>query len=123
MPSRRRRFLVLAILGAAVAMPVVVWLLWPRPSAITRENAERIQLDMTLTEVEAILGGPPRDETGGWRIPSRQHVARRPDAEWIGPQCAVCVNLHEGRVTLAYPLDVIEPDENPLDRLRRWFGL
>jgi hypothetical protein len=63
--TRRTRRLVLLTLpaGPAVAL-VAAWLLWPR-TAITRENAARIQLGMTLAEVEEILGGPARDESGG----------------------------------------------------------
>jgi hypothetical protein len=64
MPSRRLRLLVLVVVGAVAAVAIGVWLLWPR-TALTRENAAKIQVGMTLTEVEAILGGPARDESGG----------------------------------------------------------
>jgi hypothetical protein len=67
MTKRKHRLLLLS-LPALVALTVGAWLLWPR-SAITRENAEKIQSGMTPAEVEAILGGPPRDESrGGWPI-------------------------------------------------------
>jgi hypothetical protein len=59
MPSRRR-LLLLAVVGVA-ALALGGWLLWPR-TAITRDNAERIQVGMNLAEVEAILGGPARDQ-------------------------------------------------------------
>src|SRR6266566_3187740 len=62
MTTRRRLFL----FGLLVALLVVgagVWLLWPR-TAITRENAAKIEVGMTLGEVEAILGGPPRNDVG-----------------------------------------------------------
>jgi hypothetical protein len=59
----RRRFLFLSLAAAVVALAIGVWLLWPR-TAITRENAEKIRLGMTLAEVEAILGGPPGNYTG-----------------------------------------------------------
>jgi len=38
--------------------------LWP-PTAITPENAAKIEKGMTLTDVETILGGPARDESAG----------------------------------------------------------
>jgi hypothetical protein len=63
---RRTRHLPLIALTAAAAIGfLVAWVLWPR-TAITRENYERIHVGMTRAEVEAILGGPARDETGGW---------------------------------------------------------
>ena len=40
---------------ALVLLGVAIWVLWPRSSAITRENAARIELGMTVAEVEAIL--------------------------------------------------------------------
>jgi hypothetical protein len=58
----RRRLLILAVAGTVVMLAVGAWLFWPR-TAITRENAAKIQRGMTLAEVEAILGGPARDET------------------------------------------------------------
>jgi hypothetical protein len=59
--TRTRRLLLFAVpAGLAVAL-IAAWLLWPR-TAITRENAEKIQVGMTLAEVEAILGGPARDD-------------------------------------------------------------
>src|ERR1700722_14500609 len=71
MPARtatmtRRRVLLIGLLAATVALGVCEWMLWPRPpSAITRANAAKITEGMTLAEVEAILGGPPRDESTG----------------------------------------------------------
>jgi hypothetical protein len=71
-------------------------------SAITRENAAKIQHGMTLEEVEAILGGPEREnpwvaETVFW--PSRTLLVvcdRR--AEWISREAAIAVGFRDGRV-------------------------
>jgi hypothetical protein len=60
MTTRHR--LLLPSLLACLAMLAVV--LWPR-TAITRENAAKIQAGMTLPEVAALLGGPARDEGMG----------------------------------------------------------
>lgn len=60
----RRRILVFALLASLLAMGQAVMLLWPQ-SAITRENAAKIQVGMTLSEVEMILGGSARDESTG----------------------------------------------------------
>jgi hypothetical protein len=58
----RRRVLLLGSV-AVVAALVVTWWALPRPSAIHQENAAKVKEGMTLAEVEAILGGPPRDES------------------------------------------------------------
>jgi len=62
--TRRRRLSLFGLPVALVALGVAGWLLLPR-TAITRENAAKIQEGMTLAEVEAILGGPARDDTTG----------------------------------------------------------
>ncbi len=40
-------------------------MVWRRPSAINRENEERIQEGMSWDELSVILGGPPRDVSTG----------------------------------------------------------
>src|SRR5262245_11545526 len=64
MSTRRRRMVVVGLLAALGALGLTLWLLWPR-TAITLENAARIESGMTRAQVEAILGGPARDEAGG----------------------------------------------------------
>src|SRR5437588_8501223 len=75
--SRRRRRLFIAagilvclLLGAGVAL-----LLWPRPTAITEENYDRIRVGMTLKDVEALLDGPP----GRYGWPGERIVQTRED--------------------------------------------
>jgi hypothetical protein len=83
----RRRLLLFGLL-ATIAILATVWLLWPR-TAITRENAAKIQPGITLADVEKLLGCPDRDEStgpltgedgrGGWRrtVSRGGGVARR----------------------------------------------
>jgi hypothetical protein len=149
MPSRRRRFFVLTVFGAAVALAVGVWWVWPR-TAITMENAARIQPGMALAEVEAILGGPARDESTGpvaaelsqpiddaderefqerfrvvvltrelWGGPLDPEQSRC----WVSDRLIVRVDHDRGRVTHAQAMPVYRVHERPLDRLRRWLGL
>jgi hypothetical protein len=60
----RRRLLLLALPVVAVSLAAGVWVL-RSPTPITWANAAKIQPGMTLTEVEAILGGPPRLDACG----------------------------------------------------------
>jgi hypothetical protein len=61
--SKRTRELWLAgfVLFVTCVAGYVVWLAWPRPG-ITESNCARIQVGMTLEEVEALLGGPAGSE-------------------------------------------------------------
>jgi hypothetical protein len=61
----RRRVLLIALLIVLVVAAVWALVVWPRPTAITRENEARIQEGMSWDELKAILGGPPRNESTG----------------------------------------------------------
>jgi hypothetical protein len=95
-----RRSMLYAATTALIVSLVVVCL--TGRSAITRENAARFQEGMTLEEVEAILGGPEREnpwvaDTVEW--PSVTHVVvcdRR--AEWISRAAAIAVGFRDRRV-------------------------
>ena len=64
MRLRLYRTLLIAAPSTLVAVGLGIWLLWPH-SAISRANFDKLKVGMTLTEVEAILGGPARDEFTG----------------------------------------------------------
>jgi hypothetical protein len=59
---RKRWFLVLGTV--VVASGVLVWMLWPT-SRLGPDNFKRIQVGMSLTEVEEILGQPGDKSTSG----------------------------------------------------------
>jgi hypothetical protein len=130
MSFRRRRLLVLAVLGAAVALAGGAWLLWPRPAittAITLENAAKIQQGMTLAEVEAILGGPPRNETEAVGIVvnfPEGFGGFEPGALLWNSDTTICAVLFDrnGRV-ISHNAFAAHPYESTFDRLRRWLGL
>ena len=84
----RRRVLLLGSVAALAAMAFGAWVTWPRPSAITDENSVKIQTGMTLAEVEAILGGPPRNEVGhaADRVEYGQPRVVLDERRWIGPE-------------------------------------
>lgn len=58
--SRKRWLLVSGV--AVVASGLVAVLFWPRPDVpVSRARCERVQVGMTLEEVEAVLGGRAGD--------------------------------------------------------------
>jgi outer membrane protein assembly factor BamE (lipoprotein component of BamABCDE complex) len=62
--TRKRSALLLLVASCLGVVGFAAYLL-PRSSAINEENVARIQKGMTLAQVEAILGGPARDEEHG----------------------------------------------------------
>jgi hypothetical protein len=141
----RRRYLLLGLLTACVVLGVSLWLLWPR-SAINEDNYARIEVGMALDEVEAILGGPARDESTGplvsrartddddmgwfdveffqfsydWRVPLESRSPRH----WRSDRLLIRVEVDpQGRVAAKDSLAVRRMDESPLAMLRRWLGL
>ncbi len=149
MRRRVRRALLLGIVIALAALAGTVWLLWPR-TAISRENAEKVCAGMTRAEVEAILGGPARDEATGpieldyddssdgdmrsllrmarvrlWMV---ELVQARDDPDhyriWQSNQVAVWVEFGaDGRVRDCHCLPMRRVGESPLAAVRRWLGL
>jgi hypothetical protein len=146
MSNRTRRLLLFGLPAALLASAIAAALLWPR-TAITRENAARIQVGMTLAEVESILGGPVRDETTGPCVPDLakegpggtphdlDSVERwidflvatsdaTPWPRWQSNQVMIAVLFDtDGRVSDCHFFPVRRADETLLDRLRRWLGL
>jgi hypothetical protein len=114
-PNRR---VLSGLLAMLVVLGVCVWALWPQ-SAITRENAAKIQKGMTLAEVEAILGEPPRDDNDP-DLPTFGSL-RRPSC-WLADGLLVSVVFDTtGRVASCDSSTV--PIPNPLEKLRRWLRL
>jgi hypothetical protein len=64
MMTRQKRWAVGTGAGALAALACALWLYATR-TTITEANAECIRPGMTRAEVEAILGGPARDESTG----------------------------------------------------------
>src|SRR5260370_35995153 len=142
------RLLVFGLLAGLLGLGGV-WLLWPR-SAITRENAAKIHVGMTLAEAEAILGGPERDESTGpchldWNATeddlknlqeqlmlSRIRVATDPTFSpmgmlWQSNSVSVWAKVsqegQERRLTAISSVPMLRREERLLDMLRRWLRL
>jgi hypothetical protein len=120
-----RRHALLLLIVSSLAM-LVVGFSWRSPTrtAITREHAARIARGMTRAEVEAILGGPARDETDGMyhvRWEPVEPVAIPPigvrRGQWTSGECAVAVLFHEDRVLGVFGGDTYLPQE-PVEKTR-----
>jgi hypothetical protein len=127
MNRRARRPLLLTLAATLLVTLVAVWLLWPR-TAITRENAEKIRPGMTLAEVEAILGGPARDESTGPPASDLSEALEAYDRpgrlKWQSDHVVMWLNLDAaGNVGQVSTVPVRRADESTLDRFRRWLGL
>jgi hypothetical protein len=127
----RRGLLLFGLLLGSLALGASVWLLWPR-SAINAENAAKIQGGMTVSEVEAILGGPSRDETAGrgvaiypgpgmvgWELFFEDLTV----AEWLSEECGIWIAFEKKRVVDKKVADVTLRDETMLEMFLRWLGL
>lgn len=132
-----RRLLLFGLLAGLIALGACVWLLWPR-TAITRENAAKIREGMTLAEVQAILGGPERNESSGPLCPDE------PDGEagefvaswyqdmklmegrhvWGSDKIIIVLRVeNDGKVSSPSCIPMRRMNESPLEILRRWLNL
>jgi hypothetical protein len=147
MTRRTGRVLLFGLPAAAMVLLAAGWLLWPR-TAITRENVAKIQQGMTRAEVEAILGGPPRNESSApldldepdeglpdlirqarlrqWMDCMLENVVdlERQRAMWRSNQVEVYIGWSAtGTVESCESFPMRRATEGPLERLRRWLGL
>jgi hypothetical protein len=150
--TTRRRLLVFGLLATLTGLGVGWWLMmWPR-TAITRENAERVQLGMTLEEVQQILGrltdwdcddtvalrdetSGPCDQVYGFSDSDGKPLAFESEiwGNQIDPRFR-CIWLSDERIVIVY-LDqagqvagrrsspMKRLPELPLDMIRRWLHL
>jgi hypothetical protein len=79
----RKRKLLIVTAGLAVVVAAGVVVLWPRADRVTRENYDRVELGMSRSEVEAILGPGGDYRTGhgetGYGIPENMYWTADPD--------------------------------------------
>jgi hypothetical protein len=125
--TTRRRLLMFGLLAGLLMLGVRGWVLWPRTTtAITRESAARIQENMTLAEVEAILGGPEREETtgpleelgAGDPVGNRDAIVLR---TWRSDFVYILVGFDEDHCVASRSIFYTRrAPESLLDMLRRW---
>jgi hypothetical protein len=140
---RRRLVLALILLACAVLAGASAWLFWPR-TAITRANAEKIEEGMTRAEVEALLGGPHRDDATGPTVLDTEdgdelalarlrryidlQVIAAMDAEpiwiWRSNQVEIHVRFDgKEQVVSCDSINMRPASQGALAMLRRWLGL
>jgi hypothetical protein len=143
--TRRTRRPLIAVSVAVAIFLVVAWLAWPR-TAINQTNFERIQMGMSLAEVEEILGGPARDESSGHLVADavvndaelgpeeRAMMAKlrlvtftvswgRGPRFWTSNQLMIRVELDANERVMSMDALPVHSEESLLDKLRRWLRL
>jgi hypothetical protein len=135
--TKRRLFWLAYAACLGVAVLWGVRLFTPR-HRINRENIDKIQVGMSLEDVESLLGAPPGDYTrGNFLLLTQDHPrniywAASPldltwgDARWIGDDAAVAVWLDPQKgVTKTQFAEVIclDAEQGILDKIRSWLRL
>jgi hypothetical protein len=105
-PRMRKRLRWLVCLAVVlVLVGVLVHLLFPSASPVTRVAFDRIQTGMTQAEVEAILGGPPGDYRTRPMDPIYEnHRSTDPEIEplqWWGDEGEVLLTVESRGVVLS----------------------
>jgi hypothetical protein len=138
--TTRRRWLLFGLPAMLVLLGVAAVLLWSPATVITPENAEKIENGMTLAEVEQVLGGSPRNESG---MPDnfindafvmadaeelktgRLRPGPRPfeDKRWASPGYVVVVQFDDSDRVVRHTVFTFSVDRTVLDKLLRWMGL
>jgi hypothetical protein len=141
----KRRTVVILVLAALLVLAAPVGISWLLSgSRIDEERFEAIQVGMSRTEIERLLGGAPRNEISGHAIVWIPHGASRvshqvlpgeplgpffpeapegaPELVWLGEKGLIAVRVDEdGRVADKYFSTVHDLDESTVRRIFRKF--
>jgi hypothetical protein len=78
---------------------------------------------MTVSEVEAILGGPARDETAEAMRPQLLIQSVLPDLEWISNKATIWVHLGRDRLVRDCRAIPAPPEQSVVGVVRRWLRM
>jgi len=130
--KRRKRWLLASLFSLLSVVTTFALICWLPRTAINQETYDRIEIGMTLAEVEAILGGPARNEaTGPIEVDDDVDmptflpaliITRMRHACWSSNRIQTYVAFdHEHRVMNKACLRMHRVPESPVDMFRRWF--
>lgn len=125
----RRRGLCLGLVAAVAAGSagfVAVRSFGAPAHRITREAAAELRPGMTLAEVEAVIGVPAGDYSGGTALPAPGSTLVFPPSwhEWIAEDVCIQAEFDEqGRLLFVLLRDVCLVREPFFHRVGRWVGL
>ena len=92
MTMTKKRLFLLASLPLVIAVALGVLAMLPPSPGVTKANFNRIEIGMTIAEVEAILGGPANTPA---ELPYWDYVT------WFGEDdttASIRINIHDHRV-------------------------
>jgi hypothetical protein len=115
--SKRLYLLCLGIAAVGLGLAFTNWVLSLRPGA-TEAHLTQVRAGMTLSEVEALLGGP------GVRVcRAANSASRSEDYYWEGDEGRAWISLgSDGRVEAARWTSFGRARPSPLDRFLAWLG-
>ncbi len=126
----RARTLLIAL--ALLAIGVGIYLCLPKSPRFTEDQYERIQLGMTLAEVEAVLGCPPGNyapvdlvSMARGKQPRTDWAADVPEPLFNDQQRALCIHVlfdADGKVKEKHCTRMTYFPPTLLERLRAWVG-
>lgn len=141
-PRTRRRIVLFGLLIMALAGGAVVWGLKPPDTAITRDNAAKINKGMMLAEIEMLLGGGERlENTGPTEADTDHHGpapaqiadqsllenlepsrSDRPIRTWASDRVAIVVVFDANERVAEFAVHPLRP-ASLVAMLRRWLRL
>jgi len=124
MRGSARRLLLVCSGICVLALGAAVWIRWPQPSVINDENIGKVTVGMTRPQVEQILGGPARDESGGGEIVcTGSTIWTLMDLDrWVGPTHAIGIQF-EGECVSQFYVGQVAHQETVFQMFRRWLRL
>ena len=119
-----RKSLLAGVAFFLVLFGILLTLLLPRPSRVTRENYERIREGMSRAQVEAIVGKPGDYRTRPTTIPLGRGSAIDDWKAWYGNEGQIVVEFVDGQVFGKEYVKTDAVETTPLGRLlwrlERW---
>ena len=106
---QKRRLLAAGTMAGLVGVVLIVVAMLPLRPGVTKRNFDRVEIGMTMVQVEEIFGGK------GQRLPDTPYIG------WAaGDLSGAIVTFRHGGVVAK---DWVDNPETFLDKIRRWLRL